>query len=364
MIRITRLLTNKADISETLLATTPTGVEADKVVLKIDSFALTTNNITYAAFGEVMGYWKFFPSPRDGWGNLPVWGFADVVQSDVDGIQVGERFYGFFPLASHVVMQPGRITQAGFFDALPHRRDLPVVYNQYTRCSHDAGYDPALEDIQSLLRPLFITSYVLADFLQDNALFGAGQVLLSSASSKTAYGTAHALKQIAPQTPLVGMTSARNRDFVQGLGCYDHVVTYEELPDLAVVPTAYVDFSGSAPLREAIHAHFGGKLRYDCVVGSAQTASPFRDHSNLSPKPTFFFAPTQIAKRNKEIGSKEQTRRMLEAQNRFFSLVGSQTPPWLTVIEHQGFEQAQKLLAQLHKGEIGPETGNIVRLQG
>lgn len=362
MIQITRLLVRKKDISKTDIMTTSVDNQPGTVVLKIDSFALTTNNITYAAFGDVMGYWLFFPTGNKDQGSLPVWGFADVVQSDLDGITVGERFYGFFPLASHVVMQPDHITQTGFFDALPHRRNLPAVYNQYTRCSHDAGYDPALEDIQSLLRPLFITSYVLADFLLDNSLFGAKQTLLSSASSKTAYGTAHALKQIAPQTPVVGMTSVRNRGFVQGLGCYDSVVTYKELETMAQEPTTYVDFSGSALLRKNIHAHFGNNLNYDCVVGSAQTASPFRAHAKLSPKPTFFFAPTQIAKRNKEIGRKEQTRRMLEAQNQFFAHVGSQTPPWLTVVKHQGFEQAQTLLTQLHKGEIGPETGNIVRL--
>ncbi len=362
MTQITRLTISRTDISDTRLETVSQDAPPGGVVLKIDQFALTTNNITYAAFGDAMGYWQFFPTGSADQGSLPVWGFADVVQSDIDGITAGERFYGFFPLASHVIVQPDRITDTGFFDALPHRRDLPAVYNQYTRCSHDAGYDSAREDIQSLLRPLFITSYVLADFLQDNDMFGGGQVLLSSSSSKTAYGTAHALKLIAPDTPIVGMTSARNRDFVQGLGCYDTIVTYADLNTLAQVPTTYVDFSGSAPLRADIHAHFGPQLRYDCVVGSAQTASPFRNHANLSPKPAFFFAPSQIAKRNREIGSKEQTRRMLAAQNDFFAHVRSQTPPWLSVVEHQGLEQAQKLLAQLHQGEIGPETGNIVQL--
>ena len=30
---------------------------------RIDGFALTSNNVTYAAFGDAMSYWRFFPAP-------------------------------------------------------------------------------------------------------------------------------------------------------------------------------------------------------------------------------------------------------------------------------------------------------------
>ena len=43
--------------------------------LAIVSFALTANNITYAAFGDAMNYWQFFPVPGDdgaAWGCIPV----------------------------------------------------------------------------------------------------------------------------------------------------------------------------------------------------------------------------------------------------------------------------------------------------
>ena len=53
-----------------------------QVRVVIDRFALTSNNITYAAFGAAMNYWQFFPVAGEdgaGWGCIPVWGFGRVV---------------------------------------------------------------------------------------------------------------------------------------------------------------------------------------------------------------------------------------------------------------------------------------------
>ena len=161
--------------------------------MAIDAFALTANNITYAAFGEAMSYWGFFPTGDAATGCIPVWGFANVVESRCAGAAVAERFYGYFPMANDVVLQPVRVNEAGFFDGAEHRRELHAVYNQYSRCSADPGYAPAREAEQALLRPQLITSFLIDDFLADSAYFGARTVALSSASSKTAYGTAFCL---------------------------------------------------------------------------------------------------------------------------------------------------------------------------
>ena len=67
---------------------------AGQVRVNVDRFALTSNNITYAAFGDAMLYWDFYPSGEDGWGCIPVWGFGDVVQSLHPGVAVGARLYG------------------------------------------------------------------------------------------------------------------------------------------------------------------------------------------------------------------------------------------------------------------------------
>jgi hypothetical protein len=123
------------------------------------------------------------------------------------------------------VVEPTGVGPKGFRDASAHRRHLPAPYNGLTTTTGDLAYDADLEDLQILYRPLFMTSFVLADFIRDNDAFGAETVVISSASSKTSYGTAFLLDGLHR----VGLTSAGNREFTEGLGCYDEVVTYDEI---------------------------------------------------------------------------------------------------------------------------------------
>lgn len=81
-------------------------LEEGQVRLRIDAFALTSNNITYAALGDVMNYWQFYPTGDPSTGRVPVWGgFASVVESRCPGVEVDERFYGYWPMADEVVLQ-------------------------------------------------------------------------------------------------------------------------------------------------------------------------------------------------------------------------------------------------------------------
>jgi len=361
---VTRLLTRKNALAESRLDVLPQSAAlADgEVWLQLDRLALTTNNITYAAFGDAMRYWDFFPTGDAAWGHMPVWGFADVLASTVEGVAVGERFYGYFPIASHLRMRPARVTPRGFYDGSAHRQALISAYNQYTRCSSDPVYAKADEAHQALLRPLFITSFMLADFLGDNGFFGAKRLVVSSASSKTAFGTAFCLAS-APGIEVVALTSPRNRGFVEGLGCYQRTVSYDELATLdTMTPTAYVDFSGDDALRIAVHRHFGTALVYDCFAGSAQKAQA-PDHPDLAgPKPAFFFAPVQIKKRNADWGPAVFNERFGDAQRRFVRHLSAPGNRWMQIVEHQGFEAAQRLIADLHAGRSAPIEGHVVRL--
>src|SRR4029453_6824128 len=179
-VKTTRLLTRKSLLHHSRVETVPLAPPAPgEALLAVRRVALTTNNITYAAFGEAMQYWNFFPTGEDDWGHMPAWGLADVVASDVQGVEVGERFYGYFPIATHLRMTPVRVTERGFYDDAEHRLALTSAYNQYARCSHDPAYRAETESLQMLLRPLFITSFMLADYLQDNHLFGARRLVVS-----------------------------------------------------------------------------------------------------------------------------------------------------------------------------------------
>jgi hypothetical protein len=359
---LTRLLTRKNKLDESRIDHLPLAALAEgEAILAIDRVALTTNNITYAVLGDSMQYWGFFPSGVEGFGLMPAWGFADVVESSVAGLEVGDRFYGYFPIASHLRVSPTRVSSRGFYDAAPHRAELTSAYNHYTRCASDPVYEPALENYQMLLRPLIITSFFGADFLHDNDFFGAKQVLISSASSKTAYGTAFCLRRIS-NVRIVGLTSASNKAFVEDLGCYHQVVTYDELASLdAGTRTTYLDYAGAEALRVKVHNHFGDALAYDCLAGSAQNADPNHLQSSVSgPAPKLYFAPVQIAKRNKEWGYDEVNRRFADAQRAFIARVAETDKPWMKLAEHRGFEGAASLTTELALGRIDPLVGHVV----
>jgi hypothetical protein len=328
-----------------------------------DLLALTANNITYAAFGDAMDYWRFFPSGEEGWGVVPVWGFGAVVQSLHPGVAVGERLYGYWPLASSAVLQPDRLSASGFRDAAPHRAGLHAIYNQYQRCAADPFYTGDTEALQALLRPLFTTSWLIDDFLADNGFFGAARILLSSASSKTAYGTAQRLS-LRSGIQVIGLTSLGNRSFCEGLGCYTRVLAYDELDTLAVCGACvYVDFAGSGPLRRAIHGHLGDALRYSCAVGGTHVADLGKAGALPGPKPTLFFAPAQAKKRQDEWGGPALQQHLLQGWREFVGAVTTATPPWLVPQPLRGAAAAQAAFAAVLGGRLDPRTGMLVDLR-
>ena len=191
---------------------------AGQVLLAVDAFGFTANNITYAVFGDAMKYWNFFPAP-DGWGRVPVWGFATVARSNHPDVAVGERVYGYLPMSTHFVADAGQVTASGFTDMAAHRQEMDAFYNLYSRTAADPGYDPAREAEQMLLRPLFFTGFLIDDFLADSGFFGAKRVVVSSASSKTSIALAFQLFQHGRERcEVVGLTSKRSVPFVESLG--------------------------------------------------------------------------------------------------------------------------------------------------
>ena len=213
-----------------------------------------------------------------------------------------------------------------------------------------------------IVRPLFITSFMAADFLQDKQFFGARQVMVSSASSKTAYGTAFCLHG-RNDIRLIALTSARNRAFVERLGCSHQTASYGELGSIPhEQPTLYLDFSGDEGLRAAVHHHFGAALTYDCFAGSAQNSGFLRDTGLPGPAPQFYFAPGQIKKRSADWGYEEVNRRFNEAQLNFIRRVSDAGDPWMRLVEHHGFAAAAQLSDAMHGGRIDPAQGHVVVL--
>lgn len=351
----TRIVTSSPDVG-------PASLAPNEVRFQIDSFAMTANNITYAVFGDAMSYWQFFPAAEstedvDGWGVVPVWGFADVEHSNHPEIKAGDRYYGYWPSGSHLTVLASQISPNGFVDRTPHRSKLPAVYNSYSLTVNDPGYDPESEGLQSLLRPLFTTSFFIDDYLAASDFFGAEQVLIASASSKTALALAFCLDRRG--IPSVGLTSPGNVEFVRGVGWYENVLTYDQVADTncpsLVVPSVYVDMSGDSVVRSNIH-HFCADLRFDLMVGATHWDSPVGDPGLPGPAPEFFFAPTQIAQRVKDWGSEQLATRIAASWQPLIEKMGD-----LLALDIRGGPEACEAayLAAL-SGTADPSVGVVI----
>jgi hypothetical protein len=333
-------------------------LQSGQALLEIDAFGLTSNNITYAVFGEAMSYWSFFPA-EEGWGRVPVWGFAEVVASGDTALEEGLRIFGYFPPSTHLVVAPERIDSRGFVDASPHRASLPSAYNGYARVDADPAYERGFEDQQMLLWPLYFTSFLLDDFLAGEELFGARTAVLSSASSKTALAAAFLLAR-REGIEVIGLTSAGNVGFVEDTGVYDRVVTYDDLESLPEGAAVYVDMAGNADVRAAVHARYGDSLTHSAVVGgthwdriAGESGAPLP-----GPRPEFFFAPDHVSRRTADWGREGLERRVADAWRPFVDW----TTGWLEVVHGQGPEAVEAAYLELLEGRAEPAKGHVLSL--
>ncbi len=328
-----------------------------QALLAVDAFAFTANNITYAVFGDSFMYWNFFPAP-EGWGRVPVWGFAHVARSAHPGLREGERAYGYLPMSTHFVVEADHVTAGGFHDAAAHRQPMSVFYNQYLRVAADPGYDARREAEQMLFRPLFATAFLIDDFLAGERFFGARSVVISSASSKTSMALAFQLHQRGRgECEVVGLTSPRNAGFVRELGSYHRVVTYDGIASLdAAVPTAFVDMAGDAAVTTAVHRHFGDGLKYSCAVGGTHWERLAFGVTVPGPTPTLFFAPDRLTQRMKDWGPEGFQSRLGTAWARFLPSVDGS----MTIDRSAGRAAIERVYLTTLDGTADPRKGYVL----
>ena len=329
------------------------------VRLRIESFAVTANNITYAVMGEPFGYWNFFPAP-EGQGIVPMWGHAMVEHSNHAGFAPGERVYGYIPMATHLTVMPGKVSAHGFVDMAEHRQPMSPIYNQYSRLAVDPEHDPAKENERMIFGPLFKTGFLIESFMRREGWFGAEAVVLTSASSKTAMGLASVAKHRSPGTKRIGLTSAGNVAFVQQTGLYDEVVAYDDVPSLAKVPTVSVDFAGNGGLLAELHAHFGEALKYSCLVGATHIEArggAGEERSALpGPQPVLFFAPDHAVAAVKEVGPAAFGQQVAESWHQFISDVGGT----VEVDIRSGIDAAREAYLTMLSGTVDPSVGIVI----
>ena len=317
-----------------------------EVLLAVERFSLTANNITYGAIGDAFGYWKFFPAP-EGLGRIPVWGFAKVVKSNASEVVEGLRLFGYLPMSTHVTM---RLTKGrnGYVDSAPHRAELPPTYNAYAEApAHE------LDDHRALLRPLLMTSFLLDDFLSEDDTLTT--LVLSSASSKTAMGLAWFARRRG--MTVIGLTSPGNFDRLGGLGLYDRILTYDQAGELrSDGAAAYVDFAGSAAVTAAVHGALGKDLTRSLIVGGTHWEARGPRAELPGPQPVLFFAPDQIRKRAGEWGPQAVVDRFEEGLRDFVA-----ANPWLSLIHSHGAEGLLAAYSAVIEGRVRPQDGHIIQ---
>lgn len=327
--------------------------------LGLDLFALTSNNVTYAAMGEgALGYWDFFPGP-EGWGRPPVWGFATVIASNTPGIEQGARYWGFYPAGEVLDVTPADIRPNRFTDGAPHRAGKYAIYNLYLNTADDPAYDPEFEAEQTLFRPLYATGWWIADCTNREH---PTTVVMSSASSKTALATAHQLLRLG-DAELLGLTSRRNESYVRDTGLYHQTVIYDHAESLkAEGPVIYLDFLGRDSITGTVHRALTDQVQRSWLIGATDWGDkPGGIQPPLTrppgPAPEFFLAPSYAAERSKSDPTIHET--MMEDLRAFYPASRAFVTPRLL----RGSDSIVESWARLTAGDATPAEGLVLSFQ-
>ena len=289
-------------------------LSAGEVRVQIEKIGLSSNNVSYASAGDFLGYWLHFSYDSE-WGVVHVWVFAKLIESQCPDVFLGERIFGFLPMASEAVFKPSDISPLCFTDASEQRSGLHPWYTRLYRCGGDPVFSEENMNAQPLLWALFMTGWMMADELNGKV----DTVFVSSASSKTAISLGWALKSLGAES--VGITSSTNRSFVEGLDLYDQVVTYDELSNAKHGDRcAYVDIAGNAKVTSDMHVLLGDALVDSVLIGSTHQAPSAEQLPMPGTSPRFFFIP-DVAEQKAEAMS-------FEAYHQAFAAAWSEFSAW------------------------------------
>lgn len=353
----TTTLFNKSDLTEhKVLSEELPPLGEGEVRLRVESFSVTANNVTYAVMGDMFGYWNFFPGQGD-YGVVPMWGHAVVEASQHPDITVGERVYGYLPMATHLDVLPANISTDGFTDSAAHRQPMSPIYNRYSRLAADPEHQPNKEAERMIFGPLFKTGFLIEAMFAREGWYGAQNLIVTSASSKTAMATIHCAKVSAPHIRRIGLTSAGNVDFVRATGLYDEVLSYDVVGSLPQTPSVSVDFAGNSALLYGIHSTLGDNLKYSCTVGATHVGHSQGTEGLPGPTPILFFAPDHAVAIVKEVGPQAFGMAVAKSWTSFLDAVAGA----VKVDERAGLDAAATAFTDTLAGKADPAVGIIIR---
>ncbi|KAJ6585606.1 hypothetical protein B0H19DRAFT_1110274 [Mycena capillaripes] len=360
----------------------------NSILIKVDRFGFSANNITYQALGEQphFRYYDFHPAPEVGkvspqtHGLVPVWGFGTIVSSSHPKIFPGERIYGYLAPTRYLLVpvSPSDVNKHAFYVPRPHLPADRRPYNQIIRCAADPEYTPTAlgEDLTMLYRPLFWTAYWFEDWIFSLGYRGATAFLISSASAKTAFCAAYLIgkrrSRGETKVKIIGLTSKKNVAFTKGLSLYDEVVEYDSFPSaLGREKWVYVDVAGNDDLNKRLFAHFrtpaSGELITSVALGMTTLAPASEKASSLGWSTNTFTESTKIPQleqffmvewlnvRKHQLSLHEIFRRQKEA----WAELMVDCIPWVRLEHILGADKVKKAYDNIATSGFSPDVGFI-----
>lgn len=362
------------------------GVDADEetledgeVLVHVAKVCLTANSITYAVAGALppLLYFKHFTDIDPSTGEFPAdarpvaWGAGVVVASRKTGVPVGLRIYGMFPLSPSVTLRPVDMAATQFLDGAAQRQDLIPSYRTY-RTAQDPFHNNASgtadeEDFNIAVRGLFVTGFAMAQ----HVLLEQGRdcaLLVSSASSRTAYSAAFEAKRSAPEMQVIGVTSEANVEFTRALGLYDVVCRYRDVGSLPRQPVAFLDVAGSPKITQDVYNRFGEEVVYAAGVGLAHCGS--RD---LSTEPDMAslvdscggakMAPLLVYPVFEKLNAVHGQKQVLHMLGEALAAFKAKFLPALRIVRHYGADEALEVFEGMaSRGGNRPDQLDVVSL--
>ncbi|MER7404908.1 DUF2855 family protein [Streptomyces sp. NPDC000070] len=318
------------------------------VLLRIERLVLSFNNVTYALNGHKLGYWAPFPAGEPGWGRVPAWGVARVIDGDTDLARRGQLLAGFMPMATHVLVQAEPLPD-GIRATAPERASMYPLYR-------DLHYvDERIDDAEVGVWSAVPSAAHLDDELRASS---PTQVVFSSATSRTALTTSVLLRRAGIH--VVGLTAAARRATAERAGTYDEILSYD---DLAAIPrtsgTVYADVAGRPDITAAVHRHLGPALARSLRIGGTHATT--RD---IEPKPAPASAPSveqfNVGLRRIELAERIGQQNVDELERHARGVLFPWATRHLAGERTVGLDQARVLWEHTWRGELDPLTVAVV----
>jgi hypothetical protein len=236
------------------------------VRVRTSIFSLTTNNLSYARMGALLGWWDVHPLPSSTpaefadpttFGRISCWGYGTVIESTAEALGVGTEVFGYLPIGTLPVDLKVELVEGvrQFNEVSQVRASQLTAYNRYRYFPASSKAPTAAEKeakgLDALLMVLMETAYAINAFTFGPAHIhpsGAQQpwtaesadikdavVVVFSGGGKTALSLTWLLKFVRKENrpkKVIGVTSSASQAFAQGLGLYDEVMLYGETESL------------------------------------------------------------------------------------------------------------------------------------